>query len=79
MKKSILFIAVATLGFASCKKDRTCTCTYSSTVPGSVSSQTTETQGHLTKKGGKRVMNCYSYTQTISGTTYTNTAECKLK
>ena len=29
MKKSLLILAVVAVSFASCKKDRTCECTYS--------------------------------------------------
>ncbi|MDZ4757041.1 MAG: hypothetical protein SGJ10_02730 [Bacteroidota bacterium] len=39
MKKTVLFVAViAALSFASCKKDRTCTCTTTSTMSGATPS-----------------------------------------
>ena len=47
MKKTLLITALAGLAFASCKKDYTCTCTYTGThQQGSVS-----TTLHDTKSG----------------------------
>lgn len=80
MKKNILFfILFAVISFSACKKERTCSC-ITTTTPGS-STSTTETQSHLTKKNAKRVMNCYSYTEstTVAGTPYTKTVECEIK
>lgn len=78
MNKNILFVsAIVLISFASCKKDRTCTCTYSHT--GNTASTTiVETQSHLTKKTGKRVLDCYSYVTTDNyGTTWSKTCEIK--
>lgn len=39
MKKiTIIVLAVAGVALASCNKDRTCTCTFTSSIPGSASS-----------------------------------------
>lgn len=50
MKKTVI-IAIVALGcsFASCKKDRTCTCTYSKPWASSSDTQVT-TYTHVTKK-----------------------------
>ncbi len=81
MKKTILLgiAAVAMISFASCKKDRTCTCTTSTDVPGSTPTTSIKTQSHLTKKEGKRVLDCYSYTEVLTPTTYVKTVDCKIK
>ncbi len=76
MKKVLLFSAViAAFTFASCAKDRTCTCTTTSTVPGSTATTdiTTFTKSH--KDDARR--NCMGYTATNSG--YTTTKACTLK
>ena len=81
MKKNILFVlAVAMISFASCKKDRTCTCD-TVTNPGGSTTHTVDTESHLTKKEGMRVLNCYSYTttNTYGGVAVTTTATCTLK
>ena len=80
MKKTLIIAAFAGLTFASCKKDRTCTCTStntSSTVNGvsqTVSQpQTTVTKLTKTKKGsadcnsGEQTVN---YTYVYGGTSY---------
>lgn len=80
MKKFIIpVIAIAAISLASCKKERTCTCTI--TPDGGSSYTTTEMVGHATKKTGKRLTGCYSrvYENTISGTTYKTTYDCKIK
>lgn len=62
MKKTVI-IAVATLAlsFASCKKDRTCTCTYSNAGSSNTDTQIT-TYSKVTKKAAR--VNC------TSGTSY---------
>lgn len=82
MKKVLLFVAVVTAAsFASCKKDRTCTCTSTS---GGVTT-TTVTVIHEAKKADARQM-CYG-TQTttttagggFSGSTVGADETCELK
>ncbi len=67
MKKVLLFVAVvAATSFASCKKERTCTCT--SDVAGSTANVTTFTDA---RKGDARAA-CLSTKQTYTvGTTST--------
>lgn len=80
MKKITLFaIAAVAISFASCKKDYTCTCTSSSTAPGSTTS-TMEYTIIKAKKGDAKKM-CVKTTSdfTAGGNTYTNTSDCKLK
>ena len=62
MKKTV-FIAIVALAFsfASCKKDRTCTCVYNNAGSSSTDTQVT-TYNKITKKSGNA--NC------TSGTTY---------
>ena len=79
MKKVLLFVAVATaVSFASCKKDRTCSCVTSSNAPGDVAS-TEVTVWKETKKGDAKDA-CRSYTEQttapVSG--YTTTVDCTL-
>ena len=51
MKKTVFIALVALTGtFASCKKDRTCTCTYYKPWASSSDTQVT-TYNHVTKKG----------------------------
>ena len=50
MKKTVCISMIAlACSFASCKKDRTCTCTYSKTWASSSETQVT-TYDHVTKK-----------------------------
>ena len=81
--KKILFISmIALVSFASCKKDRTCTCTDSSTEPGYVSTTSITTYTEA-KKGDARAA-CLSGTSTststyVGGSTTTTTvATCSL-
>ena len=82
MKKiTILAVAALAISFASCKKDRTCTCTDSTTTTVTTSSGSTTTTSNggdsrtfskVSKKAGR--VYCLSKKssneQTISGTTY---------
>ncbi len=79
MKKILLIAAVAGLAMASCKKDRTCECTNSSTAPGSTSETQTYTVKKVSKKTAKDV--CVKTTSEfeVGGTKYTSTSDCKLK
>lgn len=77
MKKlSILAIAALAMGFASCKKDRVCTCTITST--GSSTSSTNVTTMTKVSKGTakKACVSGSSYDQ--SSASYVTTADCKL-
>ena len=76
MKKVLLFGAVvAAFTFASCAKDRTCTCVNTSTAPGSVS--TTDIITFTKAKKGDARYFCMSETSTTGG--YTDTRTCTLK
>jgi hypothetical protein len=56
MKKGLFIAAIASLLFASCKKNYTCTCTYTGTSQqGSIS-----TTLHDTKSGAKATCDSYS-------------------
>lgn len=80
MKKiTYLSIVLAGLAFASCKKDRVCECTETSTAPGSSS----ETYEYTLKKVKKGVAgdvcesNTNQTTAPVAGYIYTQ--DCKLK
>lgn len=77
MKKIILSTAVITsLLFASCEKERTCACTYTSTFAGaSTTSTSAKTYKDVTKSQGKTL--CAGWTETDPNGTVT-TADCKL-
>lgn len=76
MKKVLLFAAVVSaFTFASCAKDRTCTCVTTSTVPGSTSSTDIVTYPKSHKEDARR--RCLSGTSTSGG--YTTTVACTLK
>lgn len=69
MKKVLLFVAVViAASFASCKKDRTCTCTFTSGTYTSTSIATYPSS----KKSAARA-NCLSSTESNGGVTYTTT------
>ena len=83
MKKVTLFavVAMAALSLASCKKDRTCTCTVTDSVGGG-SSTTTAVMTKVSKKTGQA--NCVSGTYQdvpngYSGTVDVQTRSCTLK
>jgi hypothetical protein len=77
MKKVILFAAVVSaFSLASCKKERDCKCTTTTTYAGSsVSGTANTTYKDVTKKQAK--MNCISYTRTGDNGQVT-TYDCKL-
>lgn len=60
MKKTLLIVAVASLAMASCRKDRTCTCTETSDQPGFVAQTRVETYKESKKKDATNA--CLSYT-----------------
>lgn len=79
MKKIFLFIALGA-ALASCRKDRTCTCTETSDSPGYESS-TNVTVYYDSKKRDARI-SCQSYTEKYTGTGasgYIYTTTCVLK
>lgn len=80
MKKIFLLATVASaFAFASCKKDHVCSCTFTSTAPGSTASTTEYTI--LDAKKGDAKKACVKTTRdwTAGGQTYTQTSDCKLK
>jgi hypothetical protein len=78
MKKITLFaFAIAALSLASCKKDRTCECTYTSTS-GSSSVTTSSTVIKEVKKSEAKTL-CQKTTYTDNLSAYSSTSDCKLK
>ena len=70
---------IGAIALISCKKDRVCECTSTSTAPGTGSSVNTTTILDVSK--GTAQANCMSTqsTYTVNGTSVTNTSTCKLK
>jgi hypothetical protein len=80
MKKiAIAIFAVTGLLLVSCKKDRVCECTYTSTYPGSTSETDKFTLLDIRKKDAKSLCIKTVDTYESNGTTYTSTSDCKLK
>ncbi len=78
MKKITLFaFAAVALSLASCKKDRTCECTFTSST-GSNSVTTTSTVIKDVKKSEAKTL-CQKTTYTDNLNSYTSTSDCKLK
>jgi hypothetical protein len=82
MKKILLIAAVAGLAMASCKKDRTCSCTITSTPPsGAAFSSTVEYTVEKVSKAEAKDGMCRSFTdQTtapVAGTKYEKSCELK--
>ena len=78
MKKIItLSIAFIAISFASCKKDRTCTCTVTDDSPGATTSEYKVVYKKVTKGNAKSA--CMSLQVTPSGQPYTETRTCTLK
>ena len=85
MKKiTLLLVVVFAISFASCRKDRTCTCdsTTTTTGPAGVTEKTTsetKTLKHVSKTEGR--VNCmsvkYSFEYILSTDTYTDEIERK--
>lgn len=79
--KKLTFLSAAALvalSLVSCKKDHTCTCTSSSTAPGSKSTTTEYTILDAKKADAKRACVKTSTDYAMGGNTYTNTRDCKL-
>jgi hypothetical protein len=74
MKKILLIAAVAALGAVSCQKDRTCSCTTSSSLGGQSTSQDIVYK-NATKSQAKA--GCVSTKETDPNETITT--DCKLK
>ncbi|MCA6435228.1 MAG: hypothetical protein ACK5QC_10860 [Bacteroidota bacterium] len=83
MKKiTILAVALVAISFASCKKDRTCSCTTTSTPPtGAAFTSTEEVTIKKVTKGQAKDGECRSYTtQQTAPTSGTKTeVKCELK
>lgn len=80
MKKTILSIAILSLAFASCRKDRTCSCTTTSDEPGYTSYSYVEMYGNSKKKDALNACQSYSRKETTAGALpYTYTKTCELK
>ncbi len=79
MKKILLIAAVAGLAMASCKKDYTCECTESSTIPGSTTTTSKNQILDASKRQAKA--NCVSWSSemTVGTTVYTMNGDCELK
>lgn len=77
MKKiTILAIAFIAISIASCKKDRSCTCTVTDNSPGSTSSEYKVVYKKITKSNAKAA--CMSIDITPDGQPYTETRKCTL-
>ncbi len=75
MKKIIFIAVVAVASLASCKKDRTCTCTQTSTQPGYTGGTQVYTVVKAKKSDAKKA--CITSSTTTGGYTYTTTCELK--
>ena len=76
MKKVILFIAViSAFSFASCKKDRVCTCNYTYTS-GGFSTTGTSVKTYTASKKGDAMSHCLNGSMTSNN--YTQTWTCTL-
>jgi len=82
MKKVILFIAVVSaFSFASCKKDRVCTCTTSYTSGGQTTTGDPQITTYTKAKKGDAMAHCLNatYSGDNLGVAYTGTRTCTLK
>jgi hypothetical protein len=85
MKKITLLAAVVVaVSFASCKKDRTCECTYTNSGSTNVSSHTSSTVITKVKKSDAKYLctkdsETSTYTNGNNTNTNTSVADCKLK
>lgn len=77
--KTLILSAFVVLALASCKKDRVCSCTNTSTQSGSMSTVTEETYVKTSKSTAKKA--CIKTTEDRAGFggVYTLTSDCKLK
>ena len=85
MKKiTVLAAVLVAVSFASCKKDRTCECTYTTSGTTNVTSHTSSTVITKVKKSDAKYLctkDSQSYTNTSGSTSSTSTSssDCKLK
>lgn len=82
MKKVILFSAVVSaFSFASCKKDRVCTCTTTYTSGGQTTTGDPDIVTYNKAKKGAAMSHCLSATSSGDnfGVPYTATRTCSLK
>lgn len=80
MKKiSILAVAVLALSFASCKKERVCECTYTSSAPNSTATTETITYTKISKSDAKFACQKRTTVNTNAAGSTTDTDDCKLK
>ena len=80
MKKLFICVAViSAFSFASCKKDHTCTCTSTSTIPGSTANTQVTTIIDAKKGDAKKMCIDRTSTYTSGGVSYTSTFTCELK
>jgi hypothetical protein len=80
MKKiSILAVAALALSFASCKKERACECTFTSSTPGSTATTETVTYTKISKGDAKFACQKRVNVNTNPANTSTFTEDCKLK
>ena len=79
MKKNIVILSIAlvAISFASCKKDRTCTCVVNAGSPGAQDETTIITLKKVTKSTAKEA--CVSADYLPSGQPYTEKHTCTLK
>jgi hypothetical protein len=78
MKKiAILSIGALALSFASCKKDRTCNCTFNDGSPGAETTSYTVVYKKASKSQAKAA--CLNSKTTPDGQPYTETVNCTLK
>lgn len=78
MKKiTLLSFALVAISFASCKKDRTCTCTTTDNSPGATTSEYTVVYHKISKSNAKAA--CMSLEVTPTGQPYTEKRTCTLK
>ena len=80
MKKITLFaVAALAISFASCKKERTCECTYTNTGSNVVSHTSSTTLSKIKKSEAKTLCQKQSSTYNYSGGSSVSTSDCKLK
>jgi hypothetical protein len=80
MKKIFLFLAVVSaFSFASCKKDRVCTCTTNQTSNGITTTSTDVTTYNDSRQSDARELCQGQATTTTNGNGSTTATTCKLK
>jgi hypothetical protein len=78
MKKiTILSIAFIAISFASCKKDYTCSCTYTTTEPGAPTTEYSTVFKKTSKKSAKSA--CVSSSILPDGEQFSEVRTCSLK